>query len=431
MKFLSSLDIFDESYKEIPCIPGSGAPTTSVEGAVGSLYMDTDNGDLYKCISTDDGVYVWTAVGGAGGLGGVAKTLLITILRNGVYTTDQSANITALETVLGESGGGGGDEPDVPVTPDVPDVPVVGTYSIASELVNVNSSNNASSVNEGVSYTTTLTAVDGYMLPSTMGGSVTVIMGTADITSEVYNYNSGKITITSVTGNIVIRVTAFPKPKLIEDGLESFFDLRTVESSINGNYKYISATKGNGGLFYNKTAELAGTERGTILGNSSACYTKSENISWENYDGTDYQYTIVVCYYAPDAHNYSCSFPNFVLAQTHPYWYPKIKYVNTSGEAVTKKSDICTTSATKAGFMVGAISVGANNAVFATADGVLTTFDASEYEDFDHFDAYSYSGIVNPNKTVDSVTFFAVYNRALSTDEMSEVFNYMMMEVAG
>ena len=42
----------------------------------------------------------------SGGMSATAKNLLITILRNGMYTTDQSANITALETALGESGGG-------------------------------------------------------------------------------------------------------------------------------------------------------------------------------------------------------------------------------------------------------------------------------------------------------------------------------------
>lgn len=39
------------------------------------------------------------------GISATAKALLITILRNGVYTTDQSANITALEIALGETGG--------------------------------------------------------------------------------------------------------------------------------------------------------------------------------------------------------------------------------------------------------------------------------------------------------------------------------------
>lgn len=44
------------------------------------------------------------------GLSDAVSALLITILRNGVYSTDQSANITALETALGCSGESGGGE---------------------------------------------------------------------------------------------------------------------------------------------------------------------------------------------------------------------------------------------------------------------------------------------------------------------------------
>lgn len=53
------------------------------------------------------------------GLSTTAANLLITILRNGVYGTDQSTNITALESALGGSGGGSSGE-----VPDIPDVPV-------------------------------------------------------------------------------------------------------------------------------------------------------------------------------------------------------------------------------------------------------------------------------------------------------------------
>lgn len=51
---------------------------------------------------------------GGGGLNSTASTLLITILRNGAYTADQSANITALEAALAY---GGSDEPGTPEPP--------------------------------------------------------------------------------------------------------------------------------------------------------------------------------------------------------------------------------------------------------------------------------------------------------------------------
>lgn len=64
--------------------------------------------------------------GTGGGLTETASALLITILRNGVYSTDQSANITALENALTS---GGGEEPDFP---DEPDTPVVTLTRISA-----------------------------------------------------------------------------------------------------------------------------------------------------------------------------------------------------------------------------------------------------------------------------------------------------------
>ena len=62
MKFVKYLDIIDNAFKEIPCIPGEGAPTTATEGAVGCLYMDTTSAtkDIYKCVSVDSNGYYWT-----------------------------------------------------------------------------------------------------------------------------------------------------------------------------------------------------------------------------------------------------------------------------------------------------------------------------------------------------------------------------------
>ena len=51
-----------------------------------------------------------------GGLNDTAQNLLITILRSGVYSTDQSDNITALEAALSVSGGT--EDPDDPETPE-------------------------------------------------------------------------------------------------------------------------------------------------------------------------------------------------------------------------------------------------------------------------------------------------------------------------
>ena len=61
-------------------------------------------------------VYYWNEVAaggsGGGGLNAKASALLIEILRNGVYSTNQSANITALEAALASSGSGSDDSGD-------------------------------------------------------------------------------------------------------------------------------------------------------------------------------------------------------------------------------------------------------------------------------------------------------------------------------
>lgn len=76
-----------------------------------------------------------------------------------------------------------------------------GDLSVSLMLSQVSSSNTATTVGYGESYTATLTASTGYTL-----NTVTVTMGGVDVTSTTYS--SGTVSIPSVTGNIVITATA-------------------------------------------------------------------------------------------------------------------------------------------------------------------------------------------------------------------------------
>lgn len=76
MEYVESFRLFGTDVKQIPCIPGKGAPTETTEGAVGCMYMDTDTGALYKCTAVDDGLYIWQTSEGGGG--GVANAVLYT-----------------------------------------------------------------------------------------------------------------------------------------------------------------------------------------------------------------------------------------------------------------------------------------------------------------------------------------------------------------
>ena len=118
------------------------------------------------------------------GLSSNAKTLLIAILRNAIYNSDQSGNITELEAELERTSGGG-----------------AVTYTVENNLTNVTSDNSKVLVDANASYTATLTADDGYVLDV-----VTVIMGGEDVTASVYA--DGVIIIPAVTGDVIITATA-------------------------------------------------------------------------------------------------------------------------------------------------------------------------------------------------------------------------------
>lgn len=70
-------------------------------------------------------------------------------------------------------------------------------------MTNAISSNSNSTVASGSSYTTNITAGQGYTLT---GATVSITMGGTDITSTAYS--NGVVTISNVTGNIIIDVTA-------------------------------------------------------------------------------------------------------------------------------------------------------------------------------------------------------------------------------
>ena len=118
-------------------------------------------------------------------------------------------------------------------------------YSIIYSLTNVTSSNIATSwsADNGI-YETTLTPDDGYTLISTKA-SVVVTRGGVDITSNVYDINTGKITIQKVIDDIVISATA------TETTSSEAWDLE---------WDYTNGLPDNNGF----TVAVSGTNDGTI-----------------------------------------------------------------------------------------------------------------------------------------------------------------------
>lgn len=98
--------------KPAQALAGSAAPTTATAGVVGQeYYVIVDNAvtEMYVCTSALIGSYTWDKVefgGGSGGSGWNTSqvNLLITILKNCVYITNQTANIDALFSSLTSTG---------------------------------------------------------------------------------------------------------------------------------------------------------------------------------------------------------------------------------------------------------------------------------------------------------------------------------------
>lgn len=165
--------------------------TSDIETIQGDITdLRGDLGDLANLDTTDKSsiVNAINEAASSGGFDETAQELLINILTNAVYTSDQSSTISALEYNL--SGG-------------------LTKYDITYNLVNSNSSNMKTRITEQTSYTTTITAQSGYSLLS-----VTVTMGGTDITSTAYS--SGVVTIAEVTGDIVISATSDEQMTFLE-----------------------------------------------------------------------------------------------------------------------------------------------------------------------------------------------------------------------
>lgn len=84
--------------------------------------------------------------------------------------------------------------------PEDPEEPVT-SYSVTLKLTNVTADNAQQTVQAGSSYAAALQASEGYVLDA-----VTVTMGGADVTAQVYA--GGVVTISAVTGNVVVTASA-------------------------------------------------------------------------------------------------------------------------------------------------------------------------------------------------------------------------------
>lgn len=162
-------------------------------------------------------------------------------------------------------------------------LPTVNTYTITNTLSNCISSNSATSVEEGSSYSAIISASDGYAI-----SSITVTMGGTDITSTAVNNNT--ISISNVTGNIVITATAEV------DGINVIWTKGTKIDKTTGAESSSNAYEASNYI------EVDSTKTYTIELTDTTNATKSDA-------------NIFVCYYDVNRTFLSCS-SNYVINQT-------------------------------------------------------------------------------------------------------------------
>lgn len=342
------------------------------------------------------------------GISTTAKNLLITILRSGVYTADQSNNITALDTALG----GGTTEPEKP------DVPVETTYAISNELINCTTSNSATSAKENAVYTATLTANDGYTLT---GGTVTVTMGGVDITDTAYA--DGVISIAAVTGDVEIFASAVAvqaEAALPEDGLIAYFDYRTTtyDNAGSGGKTTIAPTKGSGQIYIWANNSISAQNEYGLHPANSRKWEYDQN-GGTNATALGNAFTVIQLTYG-EAPLFGFNYSNVT-----PYWMFHPKYINASGS---------TTDAEKInGGNFNSDSKDDYNFTVFRADGATlteifdtsrTTYNGGDINGFSRWLDTPYGSIADTGDNK-YCTAMAIYSRALTDTEIEAAREFM------
>lgn len=344
---------------------------------------------------------------GSGGINSTAKTLLETILRNAIYTTDQSANITSLVSALSSG-----------------NTPTTTHYTITNTLTKCTNNNINTSVAENTSYIATITPNNGYKLDT-----VTVTMGGKDVTSTVYN--NGKITINSVTGNIVIIATAIEKSSIAElpqDGLDIFFDYRNsiVTSPYNlsgwGNVAKVEPNGNNDYFVFSSTGTYTTDNHG--IANFGTRGLRKKSAETTNYIGNGNSHTIIGMTYGtciPSLYDATkaTNLPNSI--QFAPY------YKNTNGESNKLLAQGITAPNPKvnAEYVIFALSMSDTELKLYSDGQLIATANSSDCTDFASWNIIEGGFGCSFSGTNNYMTACAYYNRPLSDVEIVEATEYL------
>lgn len=127
------------------------------------------------------------------------------------------------------------------------------THTVTNNLTNCKTSNNATSINSGSAYTTTITANSGYTL-----GSITVTMGGNNISSSAVSGNT--ISISNVTGNVVITASATKINYSITKNLSNCSCSNSMSSIASGSSYSATLSPNSGYEMSSITVTMGGTD---------------------------------------------------------------------------------------------------------------------------------------------------------------------------
>lgn len=337
---------------------------------------------------------------GSGGINSTAKTLLETILRNAIYTTDQSANITSLVSALSSG-----------------NTPTTTHYTITNTLTKCTNGNSSSSVAKNTSYIATITPNNGYKLDT-----VTVTMGGVDVTSTVYN--NGKITINSVTGNIVITATAIEKQDVAEmptNGLVALFD-KDSEVITNGaypEYQYQIKSKQGDYILGSWNKQVSETTNygvraftGDLSSDKKIDTTIESPTTWVV---CSYLSTISCNGYAPN--NLGNLGSNSYFISANPL------YINTNNESVSSEDISSFMGNRSVGYHRFILVIDGNYLKIYKNAKLIKTLNGSDFSNFSKWKTPT--GIIGGFSNGVYTYFEAIYNRALSDVEVVELDAYI------
>lgn len=296
----------------------------------------------------------------------------------------------------------------------------VTTYTITADLVNVTSSNSATSITEGESYTATLTAADGYALDT-----VTVTMGGVDVTADVYA--DGVISISSATGNVKITASASEETVgavLPEDGLLAFWDLRNATSTTDW-----TPTIGDAATYKLQSVNTWDAQtvdsHGVLLSNGTHGGAKIQKAD-ETGNFTDMEhgsaFTIVTMGYSPE---------DMAVIGTHASldgfkkWYLHAHYTNTEGTSVLAKSVQTEVLAVGGTYCPEIYRVDGTQMSLHLYGTQWIDEDGSSYDSFDHWNDGPFTIRSIKNYPSAYLTAVAIYNRALTDVEVVEIGEYL------